>query len=78
MFLRTSELRLNNKIEADIQTQVHGYRLDMDPSSNTLWRLHDSGHTGDREVISEDIAFITITRDKTFDLPGQSTEYTGT
>ena len=36
----------NNKIEADIRTQVHGYRLDMDPSSNNLWRLHDSGHTG--------------------------------
>ena len=33
MFLRTSELRLNKKIEADIRTQVHGYRLDMDPSA---------------------------------------------
>ena len=66
MFLRTSELRPNNKIEADTRTQVYGHRLDMDLSSNTLWRLHDSGHTGDQEVISDDITFIT--RDKTFDL----------
>ena len=61
MFLRTPELRPSNKLEADIQTQVHGYQLDIDPTSNTLWRLHDSGHMEDRKVISEDIAFNTIT-----------------
>ena len=79
MFLRAPELKLrpSNKLEADFRTQVHGYRLDIDPTSNTLWRSHDSGHMEDRKVISEDIAFNTITgvhcqhahpgKNKTFD-----------
>ena len=67
-----------NKTENDIRTQVHGYRLDAYPGSNTLWRLRDSGHYQDREVILEDHAFDIIFRahcqhahpgkNKTFDL----------
>ena len=51
MFLRTPALRPLNKLEVDIRTQVHGYRLDEDPLSNKLGRLRDSGHEYDREVI---------------------------
>ena len=78
MFLRTPSLRPLNKVENDIRIQVHGYQLDEDPGSNTLWRLRDSGHHQDREVILEDLAFDTIIRahcqhahpgkNKTFDL----------
>jgi len=32
------------------------------PMCNTLWRLRDSGHIKDRQVVSEDMAFDTITR----------------
>ena len=50
MFLRTPNLRPPNALEADIRTQVYGYRLDADPASNTLWCLRASGHTEDRKV----------------------------
>ena len=78
MFLRSPNLKPSNKIEADIRTQLHGYRLDNDQASNTLWRLRDSGHHEDRKVVLEDGAFETIVRihcqhahpgkNKTFDL----------
>ena len=48
------------------------------PMSNTLWRLPDSGHIKDHQVVPEDMAFDTIIRihckhahtgkNKTFDL----------
>lgn len=78
MFLRTPALRPVTKLEIDICTQVHGYRLDEDPASNKVWRLRDSGHPQDREVILEACAFEMIIRahcqhahpgkNKTFDL----------
>ena len=81
MFLRTPDLKPRNRIEADIRTQLHGYRLDEDPTSSILWRLRDSGHTDDRKVILEDSVFHTITgvhchhahpgKNKTFDLVRQ-------
>ena len=37
MFLRSPGLRPRNRV--DIRTQMHGYRLDEDPTSNSLWRL---------------------------------------
>ena len=35
--------------------------MDTDPANNTLRRLRDSGRAEDRKVVSEDIAFDTIT-----------------
>lgn len=78
MFLRKPDLKPSNKMESGFRTLVHKYRLDNDPTSNTLWRLRDSGHSQDRKVIPEDLSFDTITRmhcqhahpgkNKTFDL----------
>ena len=78
MFLQTPGLQPTNKLEKDLRSQVHGYRLDQDPTSQKLWRLRDSGHAEDRQVISADRAFDTITtvhcqhahpgKNKTFDL----------
>jgi len=54
LFLRIPTLKPTNKYEIDLRTQLHGYRLDTDPMCNTLWRLRDSGHIKDRQVVSED------------------------
>jgi len=62
LFLRIPSLKSTNKYEIDLRTQLHGYRLDADPMCNTLWRLRDSGHIKDRQVVSEDMAFVSITR----------------
>lgn len=78
MFLRKPSLKPSNEIEINLRSQVHGYRLDEDPTSNILWRLRDSGHPIDRKVISIDMTFNTIVKvhsqhahpgkNKTFDL----------
>jgi len=62
LLLRILTLKPTNKYEIDLRTQLHGYRLDADPTCNTLWRLRDSGPMKDRQVVSEDMAFDTITR----------------
>jgi len=61
LFLRIPTLKPTNKYEIDLRTQLYGYRLDADPMCNTLWRLRDSDHIKDRQVVSEDMAFDTIT-----------------
>ena len=80
-FLRTPGIKPISKLEKDLRSQVHGYRLDSDPGNNTLWRLRDSGHHKDRRVVLEDMTFDVITRvhcqhahpgkNKTFDLVRQ-------
>ena len=51
-FLHTLGLKQSPKFESDLPSQLHGYRLDHDPTKNTLWRLRDSGHSQDRKVYS--------------------------
>ena len=77
-FLQMPELQPANKLEKDLRSQVHGYRLDEVPTNKTLWRLRDAGHKEDRKVIPSESAFDTITtmhckhahpgKNKTFDL----------
>ena len=57
MFLRIPTLQPSNKIEDDLRSQLHGYRLDENPRSNTSWRLRD---IKDRNVVLEEMAFDTI------------------
>ena len=46
-FLRTPGLKPVSKLEKDLRSQVQGYRIDPDPTNNTLRRLRDSGHPKD-------------------------------
>lgn len=77
-FLRALGLKPSTKFKLNLSTQLHSYRLDHDPSTNTLWRLRHRSHSKDRKVVLEDLIFDTIPtvhgrhaplgKNKTFDL----------